>query len=118
MTPLSKFLRDMCTFKMKSKDNKSKNVLLSEQVSSILKFDTSHKLKDPGVPTISYYICNHKIDMALLDFGSSVNLIPYFVYLELGLCELKPSNCTLQLTDRLVRTPMGQIDDVFFQINK
>jgi len=27
--------------------------------------------------------------------GSSVNLIPYSVYLELGLGELKPSNCTL-----------------------
>ena len=33
----AKFLKDMCTFKTKSKDDKSKKVLLSEQVSSILK---------------------------------------------------------------------------------
>ena len=41
-------------------DDKSKNVLLSEQVFSILKFDTPPKFKDLGVPTISCYIGNHK----------------------------------------------------------
>jgi len=91
----AKFLKDMCTFKRKSKDDKSKKVLLSEQLSSILKCDTPPKFKDPGVPTISCYIGNHKIERALLDLGSSVNLIPYSVYLELGSGELKPSNCTL-----------------------
>jgi len=108
----------MCTFKRKSKDDKSKNVLLSEQVSSILKCDTPPKFKDPGVPTISYFIGNHKIKSALLNLGSSVNLIPYSIYLELGLGELQPSNCTLQLVDRSVRTPKGRIDDVFVQIDK
>ena len=46
----AKFLKDMCTFKRKSKDNKSKKVLLSEQVSSILKCDTPSKFNDPGCP--------------------------------------------------------------------
>jgi len=114
----AKFLKDMCTLKRKSKDDKSKKVLLSEQMSSILKFDTPPKFKDPGVPTISCFIGNHKIEWALLDLGSSVNLIPYYVYLELGLGELKPSNCTLQLADRSVRTPRGRIDDVLVQIDK
>jgi len=72
----AKFLKDMCTFKRKSKDDKSKKVLLSEQVSSILKCDTPPKFKDPSVPTISCFIGNHKIERALLDLGSSVNLIP------------------------------------------
>jgi len=85
----------MCTFKRKSKDDKSKKVLLSEQVSSILKCDTSPKFKDPGVPTISCFIGSHKMERALLDLGSSINLKPYSVYLELGLGELQPSNCTL-----------------------
>ena len=57
----------MCTFERKSKDDKSKKVLLSEQVSSILKFDTPHNFKDPGVPTISCFIGNHEIERALLD---------------------------------------------------
>ena len=49
----AKSFKDMCTFKRESKDDKSKKVLLSEQVSYILKFETSPKFKDPGVPTIS-----------------------------------------------------------------
>jgi len=49
--------------------------------------------------------------------GSSA-FIPYFVCLELGLGELKPSNCTLQLADRSVRTPRGWIDDVLVQMDK
>jgi len=103
-----KFLKDMHTFKRKSKDDKSKKVLLSEQASSILKCDTPPKFKDPGVPTISCYIGNHKFEMTLLDLGSSVNLIPYYVYLELGLGELKRSTCTLQLANRSVRIPGGE----------
>jgi len=97
---------------------KGRKVFLSEQVSSILKCDSSPKLKDPGVATISCFIGNHKIKRALLDLGSSVDLMPYSVYLELGLGELKPSKCTLQLADRSVRTPRGRIDDVLIQIDK
>jgi len=48
-------------------------------VNSIFKFDTPPKLKDLGVPTILCFIDNHKIDRALLNLGSSVNLIPYSV---------------------------------------
>ena len=39
------------------------------------------------------------------------------MYLELGLGELKPSNCTLELADRSVRILTGRIDDVLVQIN-
>jgi len=87
-------------------------------VSSILKRDTLPKFKDPDIPTILCYIGNYKIERALLDLGSSINLIPYSVYLELRFGELKPSNCILQLADRSVRTSRGQIDDVLVQIDK
>ena len=83
-----------------------------------MKHNTPPKFKDHGIPTISYYMGNHKIERTLLDLGSSINLIPYSVYLELGLGELKPSNCTLQLADRSVRTPRGRINDVLVQIDK
>ena len=69
-------------------------------MSLILKCDTLPKFKDPGVPTISSYIGIHKIKRILLGLGSSVNLTPYSVYLELGLGEVKPSKYTLQLADR------------------
>ena len=95
MPTYAKFCKYMCTFKRKSKDAKSQKVFLSKQVSTILKHNTPPKLKNPGVPTISYFIGNHKVERALLDLGSKVNLIQYSIYLRLGLGELKLSNCTL-----------------------
>ena len=71
----------------------------------ILKFDTTPKFNDLSVPTISCYIGDYGTEKERLDLSSSVNLIPYFVYLELEFGELKPSNSTLQLADRVVRTP-------------
>ena len=55
----------MCTFKRKSKDDKSKKVLPSEQLSLILKFNIPLKFKDPSVPTISCYIGEHRIERAI-----------------------------------------------------
>ena len=47
------------------------------------------------------------MEKALLDLGASVNLLPYFVYKELGLGELKPTSITLFLADRSVKIPRG-----------
>jgi hypothetical protein len=57
-------------------------------MSSILPFNPPPKLKDLGVPTISCYIGDRRIDRALLDLGSSANLMPFFffsIYEKLGL---------------------------------
>jgi hypothetical protein len=54
----------------------------------------------------------------LLDLGASVNLLPYSVYLQLGLGELKPTTMTLQLADRSVKIPWGIIEDVLIKVDK
>jgi hypothetical protein len=54
----------------------------------------------------------------LLDLGASVNLMPYSLYLQLGLGELKPTMVVLQLADRSVKTPKGVVEDVLVQIDK
>jgi hypothetical protein len=59
-----------------------------------------------------------QINRALLDLGASVNLLPYSVYLQLGLGELKPTTVTLQLADRLVKRPREIIEDVLIKIDK
>jgi len=59
-----------------------------------------------------------RIEKALLDLGASVNLLPYWVYLQLGLGELKPTSMTLQLTDRSVKVPQGIIEDVLIKVDK
>ena len=76
------------------------------------------KYKDPGSRTISVNIGGTCIDKALLDLGASVNLLPYSVYKQLGLGELKPTNITLSLADRLVKIPKGIVEDVFVKVDK
>ncbi|RVW82833.1 hypothetical protein CK203_051195 [Vitis vinifera] len=49
--------------------------------------------------------------------GSSVNLLPYSVYKQLGLGELKPTSITLSLADRSVKIPRGVIEDFLVQVD-
>ena len=68
------------------------------------------KYNDPGCPTISVMIGVELVEKALLDMGASENLLPYFVYKQLGLGELKPTSITLSLVDRSVKIPRGVIE--------
>jgi hypothetical protein len=47
-----------------------------------------------------------------------VNLLPYLIYLQLGLRELKPTSMTLQLADRSMKRPRGIIEDVLIKVDK
>ena len=58
------------------------------------------------------------MEKALLYLGASVNLLPYSIYKQLGLGELKPTTITLSLADMSVKTPKGTIEDVLVQANK
>ena len=58
------------------------------------------------------------VEKALLDLGASVNLLPYSVYKQLGLGELKPNSITLSLTDRSIKIPKGTVEDVLIQVDK
>ncbi|XP_026405753.1 uncharacterized protein LOC113301220 [Papaver somniferum] len=112
----AKFLKYLCT--VKRKHNVQEKAFLTEQVSSILKYNTPPKYKDPGYPTISCIIGDFMIKQALLDLGSSVNLLPFSVYEQLGLGELKPTSVTLQLAERSVKAPKGIVENVVIQIDK
>ena len=76
------------------------------------------KYKDPGCPTISCFIGEHKIEKALLDLRASVNLLPYSVYQSLNLGELKPTFITLLPADRSIKVPRGIVKDVLVQVDK
>jgi hypothetical protein len=112
----AKFLKDLVTVKRNT--NVPKRVCLNEQVNSILQCRLPIKYKDPGCPTISYTIGISHIEKALLDLGASVNLLPYSVYLQLGLGELKPTSMTLQLADRSVKIPRGIVEDILIKVDK
>ena len=112
----AKFFKDLCTVKRGL--NVNKKAFLTEQVSAIIECKTPVKYKDPGCPTISVNIGGNCIEKSLLDLGASVNLLPYSMYKQLGLGELKPTSITLSLTDRSIKIPKGTIEDVLIQVDK
>ena len=112
----AKILKDLCTIKKGL--GIEKKAFLTEQVSAIIQSKSPVKYKDPESPTISVNIGGNCIDKSLLDLGASVNLLPYSVYKQLGLGELKPTNITLSLTDRSVKIPKGIVEDVLVKIDK
>ena len=76
------------------------------------------KYKDPGCPTISVNIGGTCVEKTLLDLGASVNLLPYSMYKQLGLGELKPTSITLSLADRSIKIPKGIVEDALIQVEK
>ena len=60
-------------------------------MSAVIEQKAPLKYKDPGCPTFSCQIWTHAFSQALLDLGASVNLMPYYIYLQLGLQEIKPT---------------------------
>ncbi|RVW46875.1 Retrovirus-related Pol polyprotein from transposon 17.6 [Vitis vinifera] len=112
----AKFLKDLCTVKRGL--IVTKKAFLTEQVSVIIQCKSPIKYKDPRCPTISVNIGGTHVGKALLDLGASVNLLPYSVYKQLGLGELKPTSITLSLADRSVKMPRRVIEDVLVQVDK
>ena len=112
----AKFLKDLCTVKRKLGVNKE--AFMTEQSTSLIGNNLPPKYKDPGSPTISIVVGNSKLGHALVDLGASVNLLPYSVYVDVGLGELEPTNITLQLADRSVKIPRGIVKDVLVQVDK
>ena len=72
------FLKDLCT--VKRGFNVNKKAFLTKQVSTIIECKTPVKYKDLGCPTISVNIGGTCVEMALLDLGASVNLLPFSMY--------------------------------------
>ena len=112
----AKFLKDLCTVKRGL--NVDKKAFLTEQVSAIIQCKTPMKYKDLGCPTISVNIGGTCVEKALLDLGASVNLLPYSMYKQLGLGELKPTTITMSLVYRSIKIPKGTIEDVLIQVDK
>ena len=112
----AKFLKDLCTVKRKLGVNKE--AFMTEQSTSLIRNNLPPKYKDPGSPNISIVVGNFKLGHALVDLGASVNLLPYSIYVDLGLGELDPTKITLQLADRSVKIPRGIVKDVLVQVDK
>nr|GEU76024.1 reverse transcriptase domain-containing protein [Tanacetum cinerariifolium] len=54
--------------------------------------------------------------LALADLGSSINLMPLFVWNKLSLPNLTPTCMTIELADRLISHPIGVAEDVYVKV--
>ena len=106
----AKFFKDLSTVKRGL--DVDKKAFLTEQVSANIQCKTPVKYKDSGCPTILVTIGGTCVEKTLLDLGASVNLLPYSMYKQLGLGELKPTSITLSLADRSIKIPKGTVEDV------
>ncbi|CAL8988387.1 unnamed protein product, partial [Prunus brigantina] len=116
MPAYGKFFKELNTYKRKYGPNEK--VMVSENVSAVLQRKLPPKLKDPGSFSIDITIGGKLVEKAMLDLGASINLMPYSVYLQLGLGELKATTISLQLADRSVKYPRGIVEDILVQVDK
>ena len=89
----AKFLNDLYTSKRKTQV--SKKVFLVSRISDMVSSSMPVKHRDPGCPTITCTIGSTIVKRALLDLGAGMNLLPYLVYEQLGIGELKPTKVTI-----------------------
>lgn len=73
-----KFLNDLCTHKRKLKGNEL--FTQYEKIISALIQPMPQKCKDPVVFTLPYAIGNYYFGDAMLDLGTSINIMPKFVF--------------------------------------
>ncbi|XP_043712605.1 uncharacterized protein LOC122661312, partial [Telopea speciosissima] len=116
----AKVLKNLCT--QKRTTNGPKKAFLAANISSLISQPVAAKHKDPGSPTISCTIGHTTIDHALLDLGASVNLLPFYVYQQLGLGRpfLATSNALINCRNGLMKLSFGNtsIDFNVFRLGK
>nr|GEW42611.1 reverse transcriptase domain-containing protein [Tanacetum cinerariifolium] len=102
----------------KEKLSEIARTLMNEHCSVVILNKLPKKLGDPGKFLIPCEFLGMDKCLALADLGSSINLMPLFVWEALSLLELTPTCMTLELTDRSVFKPIGIAKDVSFKTGR
>ncbi|KFK29095.1 hypothetical protein AALP_AA7G088200 [Arabis alpina] len=86
--------------------------MISEQVSATILNKIPEKLTDPGSFVLDCLIFTDRFPRSLCDLGSSINLMPLLVAINLGMADFQPTRISLIVADRSVRIPEGILEDV------
>ncbi|KAH9752099.1 hypothetical protein KPL71_014560 [Citrus sinensis] len=111
-----KFLKDILGRKRRLREFET--VALTQESSHMLQSKIPKKMKDPGSFTIPCSIGTRYNGRALCDLGASINLMPLYVFKQLGAEECRPTIVTLQLADRSHAYPERKIEDVLVKVDK
>jgi hypothetical protein len=75
-------------------------------------------LKDVGTPFLTCTIGGREISTTLVDLRVGVNILPKFLYDELGLNNYKPTRTIIKLADKSTRVLLGLLEDVLVQVGE
>ncbi|XP_071740346.1 uncharacterized protein [Rutidosis leptorrhynchoides] len=116
MPNYGKFLKDLIFSKGKYQEVSA--TFLNEACSAILqKQKLPPKLGDPGSFIIPCLLGDSVVYDALADLGASVNLMPYSLYLKLGLEDLKPTRMGIRLANHSFDTSIGIAEDLIVRVS-
>ncbi|XP_039140515.1 uncharacterized protein LOC120277731 [Dioscorea cayenensis subsp. rotundata] len=76
------------------------------------------KLTNPGSFIIPCVIGDSTQERALADSGANINVMPYKLFLKLGLEDMRPTRMTIQLADRSIKKPRNVVEDVLVRVDK
>ncbi|XP_050896701.1 uncharacterized protein LOC127103492 [Lathyrus oleraceus] len=112
----AKFMKDIIS---KKHTIDTEPILLTKTCSVILQgMKILVKKKDRGSVTTSSIIGDRKFNMALIELGASVSLMPLSIYRKLGIGSLYDTRMTLKFADHSVNKPYGIVEDVMVKIDK
>ncbi|XP_039131856.1 uncharacterized protein LOC120268593 [Dioscorea cayenensis subsp. rotundata] len=116
MQKYAKFLKNLLTNKRKWEEVNT--MVLNGNCSAIINKIMPIKLRDPRSFIISCLFGDAMEENALADSSASINIIPYIIYMKLGLGELRSTIMTLQLADRSIRRLHGIAEDMLVTMEK
>ncbi|KAK8926051.1 hypothetical protein KSP39_PZI018317 [Platanthera zijinensis] len=116
MPKYAKFLKELLSNKRKLED--ISHISLNAVCSAALTSKLPLKQNDPGRFSIPCLFGNVLVKYALADLGANINLMPFSLFLRLGLGTPAPTNMRIQLADRSVRFPIGVVEDVLVRVDK
>ncbi|GJX04400.1 reverse transcriptase domain-containing protein [Tanacetum coccineum] len=111
-----KFLKDLVS--NKSKMEQIYDAFLTKECSAILQNKLPPKLGDPESFLIPCKLANSVEYLALVDLGTSINLMPYSLYAALSGTTLKPTRISIRLANHTYQYPMGVVENMLVQVGK
>ncbi|KAK9937960.1 hypothetical protein M0R45_014723 [Rubus argutus] len=92
--------------------------VLKEEVSAIIQRRVSPDIHDPTSFVIGCTIGEHFFKGALMDMGTSINIMPLATFRKLAIGSLQPTSISVQLADETFRMPLGIVEDVLIRVDK
>ncbi|GJZ01757.1 hypothetical protein Tco_0519718 [Tanacetum coccineum] len=92
--------------------NEEDAVKLNDRCSAILQNLLPPKENDLGSFTLPCLIGSLNIRNALANLGASINVMPFFMFKRLNICNLQPTNMIVEMVDMTKKAPKGIIENV------